>query len=132
VLFQISSCSSEKVDPTKDNFLNNLSRSWTVNNVQLDSKDVTNAFPGMVISFTKDGNFTTTNPVGNLWPASGTFTLQASTIQNLFDLTRNDGALVTLTQISSSALQFKMTFATAPGGRVSSVAGNYTFNMKAP
>ncbi len=132
VLFQISSCSSEKVDPTKDNFLNNLSRSWTVNNVQLDSKDVTNAFPGMVISFTKDGKFTTTNPVGNLWPASGTFTLQASTIQNLFDLTRNDGALVTVTQISSSALQFKMTFATAPGGRVSSVAGNYTFNMKAP
>lgn len=132
VLFQISSCSSEKVDPTKDNFLNNLSRSWTVNNVQLDSKDVTNAFPGMLISFTKDGKFTTTNPVGNLWPASGTFTLQASTIQNLFDLTRNDGALVTVTQISSSALQFKMTFATAPGGRVSSVAGNYTFNMKAP
>lgn len=132
VLFQISSCSSEKVDPTKDNFLNNLSRSWTVNNVQLDSKDVTNAFPGMVISFSKDGKFTTTNPVGNLWPASGTFTLQASTIQNLFDFTRNDGALVTVTQISSSALQFKMTFATAPGGRVSSVAGNYTFNMKAP
>ena len=132
VLFQISSCSSEKVDPTKDNFLNNVSRSWTVNNVQLDSKDVTNAFPGMVISFAKDGKFTTTNPVGNLWPASGTFTLQASTIQNLFDLTRNDGALVTVTQISSSALQFKMTFATAPGGRVSSVAGNYTFNMKAP
>ncbi|MFM8850435.1 MAG: hypothetical protein ACKOE5_08570 [Cytophagales bacterium] len=131
-LFQVSSCSSEKVDPTKDNFLNNLSRSWTVNNIQLDSKDVTNAFPGMVISFTKDGKFTTTNPVGNLWPASGTFTLKPSTIQNLFDLTRNDGTVVSVTQISSSALQFKMTFATAPGGRLSSVAGSYTFNIKAP
>lgn len=130
-LSQFTGCSTEKVDPTKDNFLNNLSRNWVVNNIQLDSKDVTNAFPGMVINFTKDGKFTTTNPVGNLWPASGTFTVKTSTIQNLFDLTRNDGALVSITQLSTSALQFRMTFTTAPGGRVASVTGNYTFNMRA-
>jgi hypothetical protein len=129
-IVQIISCSSEKVDPTRDTFFNNLSRNWAINTVQLDGKDVTNAFPGMVVNFTKDGKFTTTNPVGNLWPASGTFTLQNSSTQGLFNLQRNDGVLVTVTQLSTSALQFTMSFTTAPGGRVASVTGNYTFNMK--
>lgn len=128
---QLSSCSSDKSDPVKDTFNNNLSRNWGINNVQLDAKDVTNAFPGMTLNFTKDGKYTTTNPVGNLWPASGTFSLQPSSTQGLYNLQRNDNVLVTITQLSTTALQFKMTFATAPGGRISSVTGNYTFNMKA-
>lgn len=128
---QLSSCSSDESDSVKDTFNNNLSRSWGINNVQLDAKDVTNAFPGMTLNFTKDGKYTTTNPVGNLWPASGTFSLQSSSTQGLYNLQRNDNVLVTVTQLSTTALQFTMTFTTAPGGRVSSVTGNYTFNMKA-
>lgn len=128
---QLSSCSSDKTDPVKDSFFNNLSRNWSINNVQLDAKDVTNAFPGMTLNFTKDGKYTTTNSVGNLWPASGTFSLQQSSTQSLYNLQRNDNVLVTITQLSTTALQFTMTFTTAPGGRFSSVTGNYTFNMKA-
>lgn len=124
-----SSCSKDENPSAEELFLNKLAQTWQVDAITLDHEDVTDLFPEMAITFTKNKTFSTQHPVGNIWFASGVFTLQDGT-GTLFNLDRNDGVLVTVTALDESTLTFTMGFVKAPGGRINGLVGQYVFNMK--
>jgi hypothetical protein len=100
------------------------SGSWKIQRVTVDGVDASSRFAGLALSFTESG-FTATS--GNVvWPATGTWAFTDSSQKSI---TRNDGLVVTLEEITSTKLSLKLTWAktTLSGGRTSSVAGTHTF-----
>lgn len=99
---------------------------WKVSSVTVDGSDRTSMFTGMTLTFT-DGAYTTTN--GHVvWPASGTWTFsnaEATMIK------RDDGVIVTLTEVTDSNLKMSLTWSktTFGAGRTSSIKGKHEFVM---
>lgn len=128
MIFMIASCSEDDKPTKEEAFLQDLSGTWQVDGVTLDGADVTEEFESMAITFKKDQTYTVQNPVGNIWDASGTFTLEESSGEN-FNLLRDDEALVTVNQLNETTLTLSMQFESAPG-RTRGLAGEYVFEMK--
>lgn len=128
-LITFTSCKEElsAEEKAQSEFLKQLSGTWAVNVVEVDSKIVTDAFVDMQITFDTKKRITVVNPVGNIWPASSTFKLQKSDV--FYDLLRSDGVEVILTDLTADELGLEIGFATPPGGRSASVAGIYAFRM---
>ena len=100
------------------------SGSWKIQSVTVDGVDASSRFAGLALSFTESGFTATSSNV--VWPASGTWTFTDSSQKSI---TRNDGLVVTLEEITNTKLSLKLTWAktTLSGGRTSSVAGSHTF-----
>jgi hypothetical protein len=126
VAIQIISCGS---DPAKESeeivFLNKLSNAWQVNAVDIDGEDATGAFDGLAITFTDTKTLTVINPVDPIWPATGSFTLVKS--GDTFSIDRNDGVIITILELTETSLIMSLNY--SAGSRVSSVSGEYTFEM---
>lgn len=129
ITFSVISCSEEDDKKTKEeSFLSTLSGTWQTDAVALDNEDVTEEFNDMTITFKEDQTFTVQNPVGNIWGSAGTFTFEEGSGDN-FNLLRDDGVLVTVSQLTETTLVFFMQFDSAPG-RTRGLAGEYIFEMK--
>jgi len=128
VLLVVSACSNDEAGPTaEEKFLASLGGTWQVSNVILDNDNVSDEFDGLALSFTEEQTFTVTNPVGNIWPASGLFELQETT-GDIFDLVRDDGVVMSVDQLTENSLVISFAFDSAPG-RLKGLAGEYTFTF---
>ncbi len=127
-LLTISSC---KDDPTAEEvFRKKIALTWKSSpvGVQFNSKDVNGVFKDFTITFTESQTYTTT--VGNtpVWPASGKFTLKATTSSTGFSLLRDDGVEVTVDQLTEAKLVLKFPYI-GKSSRVGSVSGGYVFDL---
>lgn len=126
----LAGCDDAPQAPSKEEvFLNNLNGQWTLvaGQVTVDQKEVTNAFKGMTITFSTGRNYAVINPAPPLWPAGGSFTLEAGS-NGLFDIRRDDNVLVRVTSLTSTTVALELQY-TAPSGRTNSVSGQYSFLM---
>jgi len=116
-------------DPSKEKqFLNKLSITWNLESATVGGKDVTESFPGLSLSVSADKTYYVANPVSPIWAASGTFTLEKVSGSDLFNIVRDDGTIITVTELTENTLKYKFPY-TAPDGRVNGVSGEYEFVM---
>lgn len=130
-LIALESCGKDEpiVEETQEEvFLSKISGDWKSSTVTLDGKDVSKSFPGLGIVITEAKQITVTNAVPPIWKGTGTFTLQP--VGSSFQLKRDDGVIMTLTQPTAQKLLLKFQYdAAALGGRVNSVTGEFTFEF---
>jgi hypothetical protein len=127
-MWLIQGCGSDVAPSAEKVFLDQIAQSWQISKADFDGKDVTNSFPGMVVTINQDKSFTVTNPVPPMWKASNTFTLTEAGTS--FQINRDDGLIITVSQVTNSTLILMFQYdATAMGGRVSSVTGQLTFEF---
>lgn len=102
------------------------SGAWKVSTVTVDNVDKTTTYQNLAITFTNTG-FSSTNG-GVIWPATGTWTFNST---DATAITRNDGLVVTLTEVTSTSLKLGLnwTKTTLGGGRVESVSGQHVFTF---
>jgi hypothetical protein len=127
ILISISSCGGGGGGtPAPDMSALLKSGTWKVSTVTVDGANELDMFTGMTLTFTS-GNFTSTN-ADPVWPASGTWTLNAAAKT----FSRNDGLVVTVgDNISETTLKLTLNWdkTTYGGGRTSSVAGEHVFTF---
>jgi hypothetical protein len=122
-----SACDPE--DPSKEKqFLNKLSITWNMKSATLGWKDVTKSFHGLSLSINADQTYSATNPVPPIWTASGVFTLEEVPNSDLFNIIRDDGTIITVTELTETTLKYKFPYV-APGGRIKGISGEYEFVM---
>ena len=122
------SCGSDDpavVESEEQVFLNQLSKTWQTSSVDLDGENVTGAFEGLQLTFTKEKTIGVINPVSPIWPSAGSFELIKS--GDTFSIDRSDGVMITVLELTETSLI--MNFNYTAGARVSSVSGGYTFEM---
>jgi len=132
VLMGITSLTGCKEGPTPEELaqsalLKTLAGSWEIGSAQVDNLVVTNAFPGLIVNFQSKNTITVSGAVGNIWPSSSTFELVK--VLDGYDLKRSDGVVLDIVSATQDELKISMTFSSAPGSRVSSVPGLYTFTF---
>jgi hypothetical protein len=121
----ISSCKRD--DPTEAQILTKqISRSWRIQEVELDGRIITDAFPGLVVTFTKTKEYNVVNPVPPIWSASGTY--QITTDNGEKNLVLNGNSIIGITTISNTELVLHMHY-DSPGGRRREVSGDYIFTF---
>ncbi|MEQ9412391.1 MAG: hypothetical protein RIF39_01100 [Cyclobacteriaceae bacterium] len=107
--------------------LQNNGKNWIIGSDRIlkDGIDVTDRFSGFKLSI---GNktYTTENGISPVWPSSGTWEFHSNNPQLLL---RDDGVLISVS-ITSNKLTLTFAAEAVPiGGRKSSVAGEYLFNL---
>lgn len=127
VLLIASACSDDDTPSAEEAFLADLAGTWEVTEVTLDDETVTGEFDNMTISFDEDKTYSVTNPVGNIWPASGMFELQEAS-GDLFNLVRDDAVIVSVDELADSRVVLSFQFDSAPG-RQRGLAGEYIFTL---
>jgi hypothetical protein len=123
-----AACDKGSEGPNEEQrFLEKIAGEWTLTTVTVDDVDVTGSFTGMAITFTSRKNYSVTNGIPPIWPASGSFILQPKG-DDLFDILRDDGMLIKVSNFThqTATLSFTYTFA---GGRRNSISGRYEFIM---
>ena len=135
ILTFVSGCllttSSCKDDPTAEEiFRKKIARAWksSATGVQFDGKDVNGVFKDFTITFTESQTYTTTAGNAPVWPASGKFTLKASSSSTGFSLLRDDGVEVTVDQLTDTKLVLTFNYA-GKTSRVKSVSGGFVFDL---
>ncbi len=129
LLLTVSSC---KDDPTAEEiFRKKIALAWKSSStgVQFNGKDVNPIFNGFTVTFTEAQTYATTAGNAPVWPASGKFTLVPVTGTQGFDLKRDDGIIIQITQLTETKLVFKFSYTGKPN-RVSSVSGGYVFDLE--
>ncbi|MBT1701601.1 hypothetical protein KK083_32225 [Fulvivirgaceae bacterium PWU4] len=116
---------NEKPGPEKQ-FLQKLSFTWHLQQARVNGVDVTRAFNGPILTIKGNKTFTVAPPVDPIWPASGSFTLREVSGSQDYDIVRNDGVELHVSELSASQLKLQMQYQ-PPHGRVSSVGGQYEF-----
>lgn len=115
--------------PSKEEkFIRKLRFTWSLEGVTVDGKNVTNSFPNLTLTVDKKKTYTVANPVSPIWAASGTFEFEKVPNSDLFNIIRDDGIHITVTELTETTLKYKLTYV-ASGGRTKSVSGDYEFSM---
>ena len=128
-LLVISSCDGSEESTAEEEFLRKLSGTWALRQVQLNGMDMTDYFPDMTLTVNADETYSVLHPVSPIWPAGGTYTLQASANADLFDILRSDGVLITVTELSGNMLRYTVPYESA-SGRMNEISGDYEFTME--
>ena len=125
----ISACGGgEDKETTEEVFMKQITGAWQLRNADFDGKDVSSSFPGMTLTINKNKTMSVQNATPPMWKASSSFTLLGS--GNDFILNRNDGLIITVSQVSETKLVLTFLYdADAMGGRTSSVTGGFTFEF---
>jgi len=134
VLLVFQNCGSDDKETDKERTLRILqSKAWTVSSVNVPLNTATESvdWVNFTVSFTASNMTTAQHPVGAqaVWPSGG---YEVSDDGNM--LTRSsDNVVMTLNPIDDT--NFTARFTVPPGteigpGRVASLEGEYTFNMK--
>lgn len=139
VLF-FASCKDDddpQPDPTADQ-VEKLSRTWGVTSVDLDGDNVTSQWAAFTLTFNTNFNYSTTNGISPVWEPTGTWSF-GGTNDNpvLTTIIRSDNVDMTILNIAEDAstltLRFNIVGAEpGRGGRISSLNGEYTFELAAP
>lgn len=128
ILTLLAACSEDESKPSAEKkFLADLAGTWNVSSVTLDSENVNEEFENLTITFKEDRTFAVTNPVGNIWPSTGTFELQKASGE-LFNLMRDDDVLISVDAMTGNSLTLSMQFDSAPG-RLRGLTGEYSFTF---
>ena len=124
----ISACGGgEDKETAEEVFMKQITGAWQLRNADFDGKDVSSSFPGMTLTINKNKTMSVQNDTPPMWKASS-FTLLES--GNDFILNRNDGLIITVSQVSETKLVLTFLYdADAMGGRTSSVTGGFTFEF---
>ena len=130
LIFSCIICSSCKEEPSAEElaqsaFLKRLEGDWTLRSAELDGSTVSGAFPGLIVTITRKGLMEVVGDVGNIWPSESSFDLLKD--GDSYDLLRDDDLILDVVDLNDDQLVISMTFQTAPGGRMMSVPGAYTF-----
>jgi hypothetical protein len=127
VMFKFSGCDSDDNKPNAEKkYMERLSFTWNLQQVKVGGVDVTPAFIGLVLTVKGDKTFTVTKAIDPIWPGSGTFTLREVPGSGDYDILRNDGIEMIVTELSPVELKIQLQYQPA-GGRISSVGGQYEF-----
>lgn len=127
VIFMIS-CKED--EPTAEEiFLGKISHRWTGSSILADDVPVNGAFADFELTLNKNKTYATLNGNSPIWPASGTFTAKAVSTTTGFNLLRDDGTEIEVSELTDSKLVLKFHY-DASGGRRKSVTGNYTFELE--
>ena len=122
----LAACGSDPATETEEKiFMGKLAGTWQVSVAAVDGEDISGAFDGLEIAFSTGKSITVTNPVDPIWPASGTFELIK--VGNTFSIDRSDGVVISVVELTATSLV--MQFHYNAGARLSSVSGEYTFEM---
>lgn len=125
----LTSCKKDAIveETQEEIFLSNISKTWTTSSVRVDGKDVSASFPGLKITISDDKRITVVNAVPPIWNGSGTFELLP--VGNSYQLKRDDGVVMTLTQPATNNLILRFQYDPSKLGRVSSVVGEFVFEF---
>lgn len=126
-LIGFSACEPTEETP-EEIFMKQLAGNWTATEVMLDDIVIENAFEGFQLSITADKKFTTQEGNDPIWPASGSFTLKGTNATPAFDLVRNDGVEIEVSQLDDNNLMVEFHYIST-GGRAKSVTGDYEFTL---
>jgi hypothetical protein len=125
----LSSCSEEKpiseTDRVKQLLVNG--GNWKPTSISIDGTSGMDYFSGFTIRFQNNNTYTTTGTTP-VWSRSGAWTF---TSDQATAFTREDGAIVDIVGISTTALTLRLTWkdTTLGGGRVSSIGGAHVFTF---
>ena len=97
---------------------------WSLQSLTIDGVADATFFQGLKLTFTSSG-FTAVNGAP-VWPSSGTWSFTDATAQSF---KRDDGTVVTIENISDSALQVSLQWTETTTARVSSVSGKHVFTF---
>jgi hypothetical protein len=120
-------CKKDDPEPETDRVRALLkANTWRIQQVTVDGTDQAALFTGLTLSFTET-NYTTTNG-GLVWPASGSWAFKDDTAKKIVS---SDGLEITVLELSATSLKLTLTWdaGTLGLGRISSVAGDHTFNF---
>lgn len=123
------SCKEDPPEPTQAEINKGLmATTWVVSSVTDDTGDVTAAWSGFTLTVTEN-NYTSSNNVDypDVWPSNGTWSLDAN---DAFLVKRSDGIDITIHKLDETTLNMEFDYI-IPSGRLSSVEGNWKFNMVA-
>lgn len=127
ILISISSCGGGGGgDTTPDLSALLKSGTWKIGTVTVDGANETDLFTGMTLTFGAS-SFSSTN-ADPVWPASGTWTLNAAAKT----ITRGDALVVNIgNNLSATALTLTLDWdkTTFGGGRIGSIEGAYVFTF---
>ena len=119
------SCKKKTPEPDQKTIqLGKLSASWSLTQVMNDNLDVTDQYTGFTLTI--DQLTYTTQQGGNPWPSSGTYDFKGD---DLSVLVRNDGAELTIDELTSSTLILSFNYTSLSGGRTAGVTGDFTFSL---
>ena len=123
LLIFIESCGNSESPSAESVRINALAASWNVNSITNDNQNVSALYSGFSLSI--DGlNFSTTHG-GNAWPSSGSFSFENN---NLDELLRSDGTVISIDEISSTKLI--LSFNTPElNGRNTGITGGFIFTL---
>jgi hypothetical protein len=126
----LQSCKKDEVieQTHEELFLEKINKAWTVTSVMMDGKDVSKSFPGLNIAITDTKQIIVINAVPPIW--KGTSTFQLEPVGDTYQLKRDDGVLITVTEPSDKKLILKFQYAAA--ARISSVSGEFIFEFTTP
>lgn len=128
---QLSSCKGggDPIEQTEEEiFLTKITGIWNTSVAQVDGKDVTKSFPGMVVTITDAKGITVTNPVSPMWKAASTFTLEPS--GSSFTVKRNDGLVISVPEVTTTKIVLAFQYDPAViTGRLESVKGQFRFEF---
>jgi len=129
-LVAITSCKKDTPQPDpKQQVIDALGKAWTVNSVTLDNQDVSAEWSGFTISIDNAQNYTATNlsiKSTLVWPPVGSYTFP--NIDNPRVISRNDGVLIFVSELTDTSVQFIFTI-TNTGGRTDGLTGEWIFDM---
>jgi hypothetical protein len=99
---------------------------WDLTSVTVNGVDRTSVYEGLTVSFSSSG-FTATNG-GAIWPSNGTWSFNND---EGVTMTRNDGAEISITEISETRLVLAMLWdkTTLGSGREKSVEGQHVLTF---
>lgn len=127
-LISLSSCGNNEPSISKEDQVKAklIASSWSMNSVTVDGTDRSSVYANLKVTFTSSG-FTTLNG-GVIWPASGTWSFTSA---DATSITRNDGLVVTLQEVTDTSLKLALTWSktTLGPGRVESVSGQHVFSF---
>lgn len=119
-----------QIDP-KQEVIDGLSKTWQMKKVVFDGTDVSDDWVGFTLRFDKSKNYTAKElSVESIlvWPVSGSYTIPNT--NNPKNILRNDGVQIVLSNITQSSVTLRFSISGRSGGKVSSLIGDYTFDME--
>jgi len=117
------------IDPTQAT-IDGLSKTWAINNVNLDDENVIGDWTGFVITFDQSKGYSCTNLSEEsilVWPVSGSYTFPNANNPNV--ILRDDGVRIVIENLTESSVRLIFNIEGRRGGRTDGLIGEWVFNL---
>jgi hypothetical protein len=137
LLVALSACGSDDSPNAREEFINQIVGSWTVDEsstIILDDEDITSLLVGFEITIDSELSYLSNSEELGAevipWPSAGSFVVS----DDLTQFTRDDGLVITTNLDNNDKLnftfQFSEEFDDSDGGRLQAIRGVWQFNLK--